>query len=510
MRRVACYAAASAVLASETRPDVLHAQVVIVSDWLKGKGLAELPQGLTEFTLRDGRKATASATNTIADGNSAWEFTLEEPTPTGHFFTRICVGIGSNRLYLFLELRAGGDGSLVAPISVDVRCPQVLRDVLAGRVWNVGSIPVVTRPIKWHGPDAARKFMAVVKHKDRNLPVVAISEHDGRLLVPTVADDLARDLSGLAVIAHLDEGSSWAITDLYGKEWSCYDGALRMYWPALGSTGSAFANPLWTRGRLIDQAGSEVAAAARIRNQLRRQLLELSTYTFDEPIELIRIRENAGRVEFTRLATEAAEKGSQAELAEHFFSESVKLGKTVESLREENSGLRDQVRNLSQALHFLPSGGEEEIAPEPAQPVTSVAEAVSRAASLFAGELVFGDEVEDGVQSLAVDAGPPDKIYEYLKTLSEMTTKRRGNGLGKHMLDWLREQGLKASNESDTIRNSAAEMQRRTWHDGHVQRRFEAHLKPSEGTSPDRCVRIYFDYDPEAKKTIVGWVGRHP
>ena len=78
------------------------------------------------------------------------------------------------------------------------------------------------------------------------------------------------------------------------------------------------------------------------------------------------------------------------------------------------------------------------------------------------------------------------------------------------MLDWLREQGLKASNESDTIRNSTAEMQKRTWHDGQVKRRFESHLKPSEGTSPDRCVRICFDYDSEAKKTVVGWVGRHP
>jgi hypothetical protein len=510
MRRVACYAATSAVLGSESAPGTLQAQVDIVSDWLKSKGVAVLPEGLVEFTLRDGRKASASATNTIANGNSAWEFSLEEPTPTGHFFTRICVGAGSNRLHLFLELRAGGDGSLVAPISVDVRCPQVLRDVLASRVWNVGSIPVVTRPIKWHGSNAARKFMAVVKHQDRNLPVVAVSEHEGRLLVPTVAEELARDLSGLAVIAHLDEGSSWAITNLYGKEWSCYDGALRLYWPVRGSAGSAFANPLWTRERLIDQAGSGVAAAARIRNQLRRQLLELSTYTFDEPIELIQIREGAERAEFSRLAGEAAEKGSQAELAEHFFGESVKLGKTVESLRVENRGLKDQVRSLSQALHFLPSGGEEEIAPEPDQPVTSVAEAVSRAETLFGGELVFGDEIEDGVQSLAVDAGPPDKIYEYLKTLAEMTVKRRGNGLGKNMLDWLREQGLKASNESDNIRNSAADMQKRTWHDGRVQRRFETHLKPNESTSPDRCVRIYFEYDPEAKKTIVGWVGRHP
>jgi hypothetical protein len=135
---------------------------------------------------------------------------------------------------------------------------------------------------------------------------------------------------------------------------------------------------------------------------------------------------------------------------------------------------------------------------------------VSRAKSLFPAELVFGDDVEEGVRSLAPDAGPPEKIYEYLKTLADMTTQRQDNTLGKSTVDWLREHGLRLSNESETVRNSQTEMQKRKWHDGRNQRQFETHLKPNESTSPDKCVRIYFDYDPEVRKTVVGWVGRHP
>ena len=30
------------------------------------------------------------------------------------------------------------------------------------------------------------------------------------------------------------------------------------------------------------------------------------------------------------------------------------------------------------------------------------------------------------------------------------------------------------------------------------------------GTHPDRCVRIYFDYDESTQRCVVGWVGRHP
>jgi len=36
------------------------------------------------------------------------------------------------------------------------------------------------------------------------------------------------------------------------------------------------------------------------------------------------------------------------------------------------------------------------------------------------------------------------------------------------------------------------------------------HLKPNDALSPDRCVRIYFDWDDATRQVIVGWVGRHP
>ena len=91
-----------------------------------------------------------------------------------------------------------------------------------------------------------------------------------------------------------------------------------------------------------------------------------------------------------------------------------------------------------------------------------------------------------------------------------MTRQRVSGTLGRNPADWFLERGIKASTESDTIRRSQVEMQRRTWHDGSGRRKFEMHLKPNEGTSPDRCVRIYFDFDAGIGRTVVGWIGRHP
>ena len=513
MRRVACYSVASVATASESALDALRSLVAIVSAWLKTKGLREMPDSATNFKMTDGREAVVSVMESTLRADSVWEVTLTEPTESGWFLTRICLGIRSSRIYLFLELRAGGDGALVAPVDTDVRSPLVLRQLLQSRAWSAGHTPARTQPIDWHGTDAARRFLAVVRHKDRNLPVVAVSQNFGQLLVPTLADDLARDLCGLAVVAKLDEAASWEVTNTAGKEWSCFNGAVRLYWPIRGTSGSAFDHPVWTSARLIEAAGTAQAAAGRIRHQLRRRLLEVSTYTFDEPVELQQVRDEAARARFDALVGEASEKGNQAELAEHYFNESARLERELGRERERADRLQEQVANLSQALQHLPTSAAsaDEIAPEPAFTVNSIEDAVLRATEEFSHDLMFGQDVSEGITTVVANAGPPDKIFEYLKTLAEMAQQRRSNGLGRDMIVWLREHGLKASAESQTVLNSAAEMLKRTWDDGRgSRRRFEKHLKPKDGTSPDQCVRIYFDYDEALRKAVVGWVGRHP
>lgn len=513
MRRVACYSVVSALTASESPLDALHALVDVVSAWLHTKGLTTMADGSTTFTLKDGREATITVAQSMVRDESAWELILTEPTDSGRFLTRIWLGTRAARLFLFLELRSGGNGTLVVPVETYVRWPLVLRHLLEKRTWNAGHTPAQTKPIRWQGEEGARRFIAVVRHKERNLPVVAVSHHFGQLLVPTVADDLARDLCGLAIVAILDDAASWKITNTAGKEWSCFNGAIRMYWPLRGTGRSAFDHPFWTRERLIESAGSEQAAAGRIRDQLRRRLLELSTYTFDDPVELQQVRDEAARARFDALAAEARKHGNQAELAEHYFNESARLERELGHERERAGRLQEQVANLSQALRHLPDGpgSAGEIAPEPTFSVDSVQDAVGRATKEFPQDLVFGGDVPEGITTLAPNAGPPDKLFEYFKTLAQMTHHRRAGGLGKDMVAWLKDHGLKASTESQTILNSAAEMQKRTWDDGRgTRRRFEKHLKPKDGTSPDQCARIYFDYDEAIKKAVVGWVGRHP
>ncbi len=143
----------------------------------------------------------------------------------------------------------------------------------------------------------------------------------------------------------------------------------------------------------------------------------------------------------------------------------------------------------------------------------TVNEAVSRARRLHEapkGALIFGDNVEEGVASLASDAGPPAKIFEHLEVLAGLAATRRAGSLGTTMVKWLELRNVVTSGESESTRTSGREMQRRSWQDGRERRPFLLHTKPSDGTQPDRCVRIYFRWDPDRRVVVIGWIGRHP
>jgi hypothetical protein len=192
------------------------------------------------------------------------------------------------------------------------------------------------------------------------------------------------------------------------------------------------------------------------------------------------------------------------------------------SYAEENAGLRTEVDRLEEQLTAVRSQlyrlqtetawaeAPDDLEPDTTVPPASLEEAIEKARTLFAGSLVFGDDVDRGVADLASHAGPPDKVFGYLQALADLVQARRGGPLGRSTVQWLAERNVEASTESETVTRNRTDMNRRVWHDGTARRQFEMHLKPNESTHPDQCVRIYFDWDEPSRQVIVGWVGRHP
>jgi hypothetical protein len=511
MRRVACYVATSALQADESPDQALGATSAIVSRWIDAKGIRKGFEATDVVRLPDGREGRLVCQQYRAAG-VVHDIQLTEPIDSGSFLTRISLGVRDRVLTVFVELRAGGESLLVRPVPVDVRCPEVYRTILESRDWFAGGAPVRATPMQFDGPRGASTLVRVLQHHDRNLPVVAVSTMDGNSVVPDLAAMLARDLAGLAIIATVDEAASWTLTQELGKEWSVYLGAVRLYWPFRGhSHADAFDHPLWTAARLVGPDESGRSPANRLRTQLRRQLFAISTYTISEPAALIAIRTEASEAHMQELRDRAEGGGEWQQLAEAYAEENTQLRASVAEHETQIEDLQAKLANLELAARYRHEPEDEALAPEDLPRASTLREAVASARQRFARQLTFGADVERGIDTVSSDAGPPDRVFQYLQSLAEMTDERNSNGLGKDMIVWLRDAGVKCSNETEGTLNNAAEMRQRRWDDGAGRARFfEQHLKPKDGTHPDHCVRIYFDFDDVSKKTIVGWVGRHP
>lgn len=513
MRKVAGYLiSAEATSADSSRR--LDAISLITEKWVGLKGARTSEGAGTYVTYKDGRRAEYLRSEIISAHGRVIEHDLIEPTDTGLFHTHIALGTDGNELAAYVELSAAGDAYQVGPMQLDVRCPQVVRDLLqCGEQWSVGATPVTSKPMSFSGEKDGMTLINVIWHPNRNLPIVAISQHEGALLTENFAENLAGDLSGLALVANLDDEASWTLTKTRGKDWSCYSGAVRLYWPITLRSQSPYAHPLWTRSGLLRGITDIHDASYRIRSHLRRKIIGVSAFSVSEPPFFGLIRSEARKRDIEALRSRAVGTEEWQKLAEDYAKDNDKLRGQLVQKEEVIRDLQSRVSNLELAFRWQPdieSDPNLDVEPEKEIPPATVVEAIEKARESSETILVFGDDVALGVKSLAIDAGPPEKILHYLRQLSALAEERQKGPLGVNTIQWLRDRGVIASGESETVRNSSSEMRKRTWHDGSTRRPFELHLKPNEAASPDRCARIYFDYDEDHKRVVIGWIGRHP
>jgi hypothetical protein len=112
------------------------------------------------------------------------------------------------------------------------------------------------------------------------------------------------------------------------------------------------------------------------------------------------------------------------------------------------------------------------------------------------------------LKGLSPTAGPPEKILRYLGVLRDYARAVSTGTLGKSVEKWFEDKGVICSGESSTVSTNKKDQEQRTWSVGGERVTCRLHLKPSDGTSPERCVRIYF-VPPENGKVRIGYIGRH-
>ena len=485
-------------------------------DWLRWKGAEDVSTGQREIKYTDGRVAQFTGEYIENDFGTLASFVLNEPIDGGQFETQLDITASSEGLVFFCQLRTESNEAALVPTPFKVRCPHVVREILRIGGWTSGSSSASGNSRTCIGREQGELLIADIWNPGRGLPVVVVSQLEGSVLRENISQELAYGLVGLAMVVEIDEETSWLLSETKGRDWSCYGGAVRLYWPFQGTPDDPYRHPLWTRTKLHWGGVDSFIAARRVQNRLHRWVFSQSTFQ-PQPPAIGRVREQY----FTEQRSLARDADDYLKLASLIEIENRSLKQTIENNEEQIRGLQDiiedlRARNRELTISQMWTDGTAEgasAAPDHNLLMNEdegVDDAVGYAMALCQN-LTFGADVESGVSGLAPQAGPPRKILHYLRVLETMTENLNEDTLGIPIRHWLTEQGISVSGESETTGGSAVQMSKRTWDDGSGnEKTFSYHLKPNEGTSPDRCVRIYFEYDKASQKTIVGWVGRHP
>lgn len=216
--------------------------------WMESRAQVKLPpeamRGGT-FDVTDVLGANpAKAVRVEGNDGAIWAARLDWPDPT---YPRTWVS------EFFSERRVGHLSRFGAQLTCvlrgecppyDVTRPTVVRHVLEtlsaeADGWPLGD--TISRLEK----SEIHSLEELLYDPTRRLPVVVISEsEDGKCRVSPNA--LARQIAGGAHIVHLSLDASWELTRSLGKRMSVFNGAVRVYLPGLSEeTENPYQHPLW-------------------------------------------------------------------------------------------------------------------------------------------------------------------------------------------------------------------------------------------------------------------------
>lgn len=502
MRTVAAYALESNDEGTKRFDEVVAA----IDHWLREKGWT--PEGEQEFANSQGNRTRVARIEIEPPKGRLIRFIVIEALQEAIFSTEISVACDEGQCALFVELRVEGTGARLRPFRFDARRPKFIGRLLHGGLhWELSGTPLTDRAYHFSGANEGKRLADVLWHPERAVPAVAISLVNGEGITPDFVAKLAGDLAGLAIVATLDEDAAWALTRCKGSEWSCFNGALRLYWPFGHGASISRLHPFWLRATMLGEGVKEGVASYRMRSQLRRMIMGVSALSIREsPLarRLTRAAREKRQEDLRRALSTSSGADEYRAIAESYAKENDVLREDAKEMEVRISELEDQVSELQLALRFVPHV-EAQILPDVEEEPTTVSQAVELAKTRFYDSLIFADSIDDGIITLNPEAGPPAKVLRYLKTLHELGHARAAGTLGKGVVPWLEEQGVKCSVESESIKNGGG----RQWMVNGTKVAFDYHLKPSDGVSPDKCVRIYFDL-LESGQVRIGWIGRHP
>ena len=480
----------------------------VIDNWVNQK-FKSIVNGVAVIR-RSGLTAVFDRRSETINGARKDSINILEPVDGGSLQTDVDVLSADGRTAFRCMLSIGSDAG-VSPANVPLRSPRFIRECVAiGAHWTIGkSGERIFAQSFFIGVGGVSDLEALILAPQRRLPIIVVSELVGETLAGDLRERLSQDTCGLAHTVYLSHDATFEMTKRMGKEWSCYNGAVRLFWPLREGNKHHRSHPLWTYDQILSRAASEAQARERFRNLISGRVIEASTFVADDSafrdFDSLKIKIVSDQARAAAVAAALGGGDIQA-LANSYAAENDVLRAKVAEQNREIDDLRDNVEVLSIALRNSPVELHQVVDSTPPQ---TVEEAVAIARRTLGDLIVIAPETDSDIVHLNPVAGPPDKILRYLQTMRDLAIALEDGVVGLAIPMWLRERGVECSVDSESMKNSREGriFRLRTVNGESVECEF--HAKPADGVSPDRCVRIYFAISEQKPFVKIGYIGRH-
>jgi hypothetical protein len=401
------------------------------------------------------------------------------------------IGIGAPTAPLHLTIRVGlsaADTAMLAPASYDFATPAVVRSVLRDVPIFDGDMRV-TPNFTEIGTSRVGELVALLKNVERRLPLILVTRT--KLAGSTNVNEklLAKELAGLAHVWVLSmDQAAWELSSAISPALSAWDGSVRVYFPGFKMTDNPFRHRLWLGARVSDHLigrlrgwfgalGSsrtvEHPVIQSLRDEARTRLIEASEHGdpsyLAEYAEIVE-RENAGL---------------KTGLKEH----QARVVELEDELESANAELEDVRRSFAEITRALAPADNTRIPDTRDHGDLTVSDAIAAVSQLLRNPYYSG---KVRVTDAALAAGrrfdqyhAPEELLRAVKEVIEAGVLYHESRLGESPSQYFARRGFGYGTHPSP------------------------HLKADEHTSPNQCLRIYWDEDSQARIWTVTDIGRH-
>jgi hypothetical protein len=407
-------------------------------------------------------------------------------------------------------LRISTTRVVLRPVRFDLGRPRLVDDVLTQYRTLIDGWPVPADAEHITSRQVHSFVEDVLLNQRRNLPVIALSPdawHGNYSVDPTALFQRVKGFAHVAVLA--DKWAAFKLTDEVENPLSCFNGAVRVYWPGFNLHDDRFQHKLF----LPQSIRFHNDQGLPLPDHLFRTLTAIASFRYTEGATIRDARKAIADLEKRKVEELRHQVKAGSVEKESLEMQLLEALERIDGLTAERdqykADLAAQQAAWAEVQQAMAAGDSAVAEPQAQQEArfNTVADAVEQAKKDFSGPLVFLDSATASAKDSPYK--DPERVYELFEALYLVASdwKEKNGALGHSWSEALSELGFDLRDQVSMTSKGKYGDDYKFMYRGQ-RRLFEKHITIG-AKQPDKCLSVHWYRDDDDLVLAIGYCGRH-